>query len=378
VAWEAPQEYRCHQIPIDFGLAAVAAAAGDLGRLVVGDNEDRQGRLVVEESCILEGCSSHRAGPALLEEFDRLLDTVAMAVGSTAAVVNSLVGAGPVKSNPDAGPDNSRDIAEFVRTLVAGPEEFRTDPSASTATTPGHQGKPRTQSLLYFLPDPTSLLEAREKERGVRRFQRTIEGAVLHATSCPKRTGSRGGEGLARLDRARNHGGPRRADHLLGSVAEPEQPLPRPSKRLLHGRCACLDQLIWRRRKWRLFELWTLLELSLRLQLTVRGNALPRPSAVRAGWSGAVRSVLSVRRGTTPLRRNPTVRAWYMLPRRRRINRRLCLLRSVSLPGWLQMLLWGCIPLRVRWRLYERRTALYLVRDWRWLRNGCRPRSALP
>jgi hypothetical protein len=164
-AWEAPQESRRRQIPIDFGLA-VAAVAGvaDLveGHLVVDESADRQGRFVVEVDCIPEGCSFQQVGPAALEAFDRLVDSAAMAVGDNAAVVeDSLVRA--VNGIP-VGADNPLGIAGFARILVAGPEGFRTDPSASTATTPGHPAKPRTRSRLYFLPDPTSLTDGSMKQ----------------------------------------------------------------------------------------------------------------------------------------------------------------------------------------------------------------------
>jgi hypothetical protein len=88
-AWEAPQEFRRRQIPIDFGLA-VAAVAGVAvhveGHLVVDESADRQGRFVVEVDCIPEGCSFQQVGPAALEAFDRLVDSAAMAVGDNAAV----------------------------------------------------------------------------------------------------------------------------------------------------------------------------------------------------------------------------------------------------------------------------------------------------
>jgi hypothetical protein len=160
------QECRRLQTPIDFGEVVVAVAAvADLveGHLVVDDSEDRQDRIVVEVDCILVGCSSYRAGPAVPEAFDRLLGTAALAVGDTAAAVaaveeNILVGA--VTGIPAVGADNPLGKAESVRTLVADPEEFRTDPLVSTATTPVHRAKPRTRSQLYFLPDPTSLMGA--------------------------------------------------------------------------------------------------------------------------------------------------------------------------------------------------------------------------
>jgi hypothetical protein len=160
------QECRQLQTPIDFGEAVVAVAAvADLveGLLGVDDSEDRQDRIVVEVDCILVGCSSHRAGPAVPEAFDRLLDTAALAVGDTVAAVAAAVEnilAGAVTGIPAAEADKPLGKAGSVRNLVADPEEYRTDPLASTATTPVHRAKPRTRSLLYFLPDPTSLMGA--------------------------------------------------------------------------------------------------------------------------------------------------------------------------------------------------------------------------